>query len=94
MLPSSLYGNPFARRWTRESSGLRVVRFVQTDLSTSRGALYSGAMRRRHSWGGDALWVSCMFDLSSLRNAASFLLRRGTVRSALRKIARQAVSDR
>lgn len=51
-------GKPFARRWTRESGGLGVVRFVQTDLSVARGALHSGTMRRRHSWGGDALRVS------------------------------------
>lgn len=51
----------FFRRWTCKSSSLGILRFVQTDFPTSRSALYSGTMRWRYSWGGDALWVSCMF---------------------------------
>lgn len=61
ILPSFLYGKPFARRWTCQSSGLGIVRFVQTDFPTSCRTLYSGTMRWRYSWGGDALWVSRMF---------------------------------
>lgn len=62
ILSFSLYGKPSARRWTRESSGFGIVCFVQTDFPTSRCTVRGGTMRWRHSWGGDALWVSFVFE--------------------------------
>lgn len=87
ILSSSLYGKPFARRWTRESGGLGLVRFVQTDFPTSRGAVRRGTMRWRHSWGGDALWVSFVFEnqRTSLEHSSVRLRQIGRSQSSKKK---------
>jgi len=86
-LPPSLYGKPLARRWTCESSGLGILRFVQTDFPTSRGTLHSGTMRWRYSRGGDAIRVSSYFFFFFFffrTNGSCY----GIVQSMLRKIGR------